>query len=33
LALANSEGKIDLLREGAKGRTAPIPPASAKGGS
>ena len=33
LALANSEGKIDLLREGAKGRTAPIPPASARGGS
>ena len=33
LALANSEGKIDLLREGAKGRTAPIPPASAQGGS
>ena len=33
LALANSEGKIDLLREGAKGRTAPIPAASAQGGS
>lgn len=33
LALANSEGKIDLLREGAKGRTAPIPPASEQGGS
>jgi Flp pilus assembly protein CpaB len=32
LALANSEGKIDLLREGASGRTAPIPPASAQGG-
>lgn len=33
LALANSEGKIDLLREGANGRTAPIPPASEEGGS
>jgi Flp pilus assembly protein CpaB len=33
LALANSEGKIDLLREGAKTRTAPIPTASARGGS
>lgn len=33
LALANSEGKIDLLREGSKGRTAPIPPASEQGGS
>jgi Flp pilus assembly protein CpaB len=33
LALANSEGKIDLLREGAKSRTAPIPAASAQGGS
>lgn len=33
LALANSEGKIDLLREGANGRTAPIPAASAQGGS
>jgi Flp pilus assembly protein CpaB len=33
LALANSEGKIDLLREGAKGGAAPIPPASAQGGS
>jgi hypothetical protein len=33
LALANSEGKIDLLREGASGRTAPIPAASAQGGS
>ncbi|HWQ23985.1 MAG TPA: Flp pilus assembly protein CpaB [Gaiellaceae bacterium] len=32
LALANAEGKIDLLREGAKGRTAPIPSAS-EGGS
>jgi pilus assembly protein CpaB len=33
LALANSEGKIDLLREGSKGRAAPIPSASEKGGS
>jgi len=33
LALANSEGKIDLLREGGRGRTAPIPPASERGGS
>ena len=33
LALANSEGKIDLLREGEKGSTAPIPSASAQGGS
>jgi Flp pilus assembly protein CpaB len=33
LALANSEGKIDLLREGSKGRAAPIPAASAQGGS
>jgi Flp pilus assembly protein CpaB len=33
LALANSEGKIDLLREGVKGGTAPIPSASARGGS
>jgi Flp pilus assembly protein CpaB len=32
LALANTEGKIDLLREGGRGRTAPIPPASARGG-
>jgi Flp pilus assembly protein CpaB len=32
LALANTEGKIDLLREGARGRAAPIPPASASGG-
>ena len=32
LALANTEGKIDLLREGGRGRTAPIPPASAQGG-
>jgi pilus assembly protein CpaB len=33
LALANTEGKIDLLREGGNGRTAPIPPASERGGS
>jgi Flp pilus assembly protein CpaB len=33
LALANSEGKIDLLREGPSARTAPIPPASAQGSS
>jgi Flp pilus assembly protein CpaB len=33
LALANSEGKIDLLREGVKSRAAPIPAASARGGS
>lgn|GEM_PF-2302591 len=33
LALANSEGKIDLLREGGQGRTAPIPPASERGSS
>jgi Flp pilus assembly protein CpaB len=33
LALANSEGKIDLLREGGNGRTAPIPPASERGNS
>jgi Flp pilus assembly protein CpaB len=33
LALANTEGKIDLLREGATGSTAPIPPASEQGGS
>jgi len=32
LALANSEGTIDLLREGSKGATAPIPAAS-EGGS
>jgi hypothetical protein len=32
LALANTEGKIDLLREGRRGRSAPIPPASAQGG-
>jgi Flp pilus assembly protein CpaB len=28
LALANSDGKIDLLREGSRDRTAPIPAAS-----
>lgn len=28
LALANSQGKIDLLREGGRASTAPIPPAS-----
>lgn len=33
LALANSEGKIDLLREGGKGRMAPIPPANERGNS
>ena len=33
LALANSEGKIDLLREGEKDRLAPIPPANERGGS
>jgi len=33
LALANSEGKIDLLREGGTGSTATIPSASARGGS
>jgi Flp pilus assembly protein CpaB len=32
LALANTEGKIDLLREGRRARTAAIPPASAAGG-
>ncbi len=32
LALANSEGKIDLLREGGKS-SSPIPAASARGGS
>ncbi len=31
LALANSEGKIDLLREGGNTRIAPIPPASERG--
>ncbi len=33
LALANSAGKIDLLREGGSAATAPIPPASQRGGS
>ena len=33
LALANSDGKIDLLREGGSGGSAPIPPASVQGGS
>lgn len=33
LALANSEGKIDLLRDGGKSRTSPIPAASERGGS
>lgn len=33
LALANSEGKIDLLREGGKRRAAPIPAAGTGGGS
>ena len=33
LALANSEGKIDLLREGGKGSTAPIPSATERGSS
>lgn len=32
LALANSIAKIDLLREGGRARTAPIPPASEAGG-
>jgi Flp pilus assembly protein CpaB len=32
-ALANTEGKIDLLREGRGDRTAPIPPASERRGS
>jgi Flp pilus assembly protein CpaB len=31
LALANAEGKIDLLREGPKRNTDPIPPARAEG--
>lgn len=31
LALANQAGKLDLLREGGSGQTAPIPPASANG--
>ncbi len=33
LALANTEGKIDLLREGGKSGSAPIPAASEQGGS
>jgi len=33
LALANTEGKIDLLREGGSASTAAIPPASERGGS
>jgi Flp pilus assembly protein CpaB len=33
LALANSGGKIDLLRESERSRAAPIPPASERGGS
>jgi Flp pilus assembly protein CpaB len=33
LALANSDGKIDLLRESGTSRAAPIPPASERGGS
>jgi Flp pilus assembly protein CpaB len=33
LALANSEGKVDLLREGAGASTVPIPPAREQGGS
>jgi hypothetical protein len=33
LALANTEGKLDLLREGAGASTVPIPPASEQGGS
>jgi len=32
LALANSDAKIDLLRESGRGRAAPIPPASETGG-
>lgn len=31
LALANEAGKLDLLREGGRGRTAPIPPAREPG--
>jgi Flp pilus assembly protein CpaB len=31
LALANEAGKLDLLREGGSGRTAPIPPATVSG--
>lgn len=33
LALANSDGKIDLLREGSRDRTAPIPAANERAGS
>jgi Flp pilus assembly protein CpaB len=33
LALANTEGKVDLLREGAGASTVPIPPAREQGGS
>ena len=33
LALANSEGKIDLLRDGGKASPAPIPSANTQGGS
>lgn len=33
LALANTEGKLDLLREGAGASTVPIPPAREQGGS
>ncbi len=33
LALANSDGKIDLLRESVASRAAPIPPVSERGGS
>jgi Flp pilus assembly protein CpaB len=33
LALANEAGKLDLLREGSSGQAAPIPPASAPGGT
>jgi Flp pilus assembly protein CpaB len=32
LALANSDAKLDLLRESGRARTAPIPPASEGGG-
>src|SRR5262249_8052687 len=31
-ALANAEGKIDLLRDGGRGSTAPIPSANTQGG-
>jgi len=33
LALANSDAKLDVLRESGRSRTAPIPPASEGGGS